>query len=280
MHKKLQVSKYTAIKQLLYSKILTATSVYTCKEKALYREYDKVSLYKRRDKNRILYISGVALSLSKSQNCHPMEITRAIASHLSANCDDEFNLEIVPPGYIYLVVSDRILAVWLQSLVDQSRGWGDNLGMGQDLIPDSSRLFGVQYAHARCCSLLRLAGLEGLIQFREPNKQNNPANTINWLHGSQLRFEQEASWNLISQLLQVVDDLECPNCAGSVNWEKAALRLSQAWETFFSKCRIWGEVKIATPELANARLGLVMATQSVLRFLLEEKFGVFAQIEL
>ncbi|GAX39671.1 DALR anticodon-binding domain-containing protein [Tolypothrix sp. NIES-4075] len=288
MHKKLQVSNNTAIKQLIYSHVLSALSIYTNTDSILSRENHKIPLYKSRDINRILYISGVALQLSKSQNRNAIEIACAIASHLSANCGDEFIIEIVPPGYIHFVLTDPILAAWLQRLVEGKGGGGDGErgGWGETKYENSSHLFAVQYAHARCCSLMRLAQQEKLIQLNEPNTSSALGRVISpssipWLNcDRKLRLEHSASFRLISQLVQVVDDLECPDQAGSVNWEKAAINLSQAFEIFWCNCRIWGEVKITSPELSQARLGLVIATQSVLRFLLEEKLGVFALVEL
>ncbi len=295
MDKKLLAGKYTAIKQLVYGHIEKSLSVYTHKAKIKCIINEKIPLYKGRDVTRILYISGIALRLSKSQNLNAMEIASAIASHLSANCGDEFSVQIVPPGLIHLVVSDPILAAWLQHLAEGRVGSGKQEKSAdggterrKSPIQNFSRLFAVQYAHARCCSLLRLAQQEGLIQFSELNPDNSSAfwsvissNPIAWLNCDQkLRFSHPASRRLIAELVQVVDDLECSCFTSSVNWEKAALGLSQAFESFWCNCRIWGEVKITSPELAEARLGLVMATQSVLRFLIEEKLGVFAFVEL
>nr|WP_236117067.1 DALR anticodon-binding domain-containing protein [Hassalia byssoidea] len=333
--------------------MLSALSIYTNTDSILSRENHKIPLYKSRDINRILYISGVALQLSKSQNRNAIEIACAIASHLSANCGDEFIIEIVPPGYIHFVLTDPILAAWLQRLVEGrwgegergrggdgessavrgfpalrsqcvagvpkaafggklppktcrpvvapgvrlanpegerggqgEGGMGERGGQGETLIENSSHLFAVQYAHARCCSLMRLAEQEGLIQLNEPNTSSGmfcviSPSSIAWLNcDRKLRSCHSASFRLISQLVQVVDDLECPDQAGSVNWEKAAINLSQAFEVFWCNCRIWGEVKITSPELSQARLGLVIATQSVLRFLLEEKLAIFALVEL
>ncbi len=280
MLKLLQVSKNTAIKQLLYGHLVSAISITTDTGNILSIVNHKIPLYKSRDANRILYISGVALQLSKSQNRKGIEIACAIASHLSANCGDEFIIEIVPPGYIHFVLTDPILAAWLQRLVEERGGVGER-ERGETLIKNSSHLFAVQYAHARCCSLIRLAEQEKLIQLNKPFGRVISPNPIPWLNSDRkLRLEHSASRRLISELVQVVDDLKCPDEAGSVNWEKAAINLSQAFETFWCNCRIWGEVKITSPELSQARLGLVIATGSVLKFLLEEKLGIFALLEL
>ncbi len=306
MHQLLHVSNNTAIKQLIYSHLLYTLSICTNTTTIHSRDNHKIPLYKSRDINRILYISGVALQLSKSQNRKGIDIACAIASHLSANCGDEFIIEIVPPGYIHFVLTDAILASWLQHLVegmgDRERGGQGEGGTGrggdrerggqgeggETKIENSSHLFALQYAHARCCSLIRLAQQEKLIQLGDNNLNTTSAmfsvispNPIPWLNSDrQLRFSHSASRRLISQLVQVVDDLEFRFAADSVNWEKAAINLSQAFEVFWCNCRIWGEVKISSPELSQARLGLVIATQSVLRFLLEEKLGVFALVEL
>ncbi|MHC5727053.1 MAG: DALR anticodon-binding domain-containing protein [Nostoc sp.] len=127
-----------------------------------------------------------------------------------------------------------------------------------------------------------------MIKLRKPVPNASPAfwsviapNPIPWLNcDGTLRLNHPDEHRLIAELVQVVDNIECPDVSGSVKWEKVALNLSQAFEKFWSNCRIWGEVKITSPEIAQARLGLLMATQSVLRFVLEENLGVFAPLEL
>ncbi|MBN3950548.1 MAG: hypothetical protein HWQ38_30405, partial [Nostoc sp. NMS7] len=154
--------------------------------------------------------------------------------------------------------------------------------------PMPNSLFAVQYAHARCCSLVLLAHREGLIKLREPVLNTSPAfwsviapNPISWLNcDGTLRLNHPDERRLIGELVQVVDNIKCPDISDSVKWEKITLNLSQAFEKFWSNCRIWGEVKITSPEVAQARLGLLMATQSVLRYVLEENLGVFAPLEL
>ncbi len=314
MHYKLLVSKYTSVKQLIYSYFIKILSINTYKRKNISIKDEINHLYKDRDESRVLYISSVVLRLSKSQNRKTMELANAIASDLLKICDDVFSIQVVPPGWIHFELTDSTLATWLQSLVVGSLGGaGEDEGEGDKAnnqcpmpndatcfksaeppnavapqCPMSNSLFAVQYAHARCCSLVLLAHREGLIKLREPVPNTSPAfwdvispNPLPWLNGDgRLRLDHPNERRLIAELVQVVDNIECADIKGSVKWEKVALSLSQAFENFWSNCRIWGEVKITSPELTQARLGLLMATQSVLRFVLEESLGLIAPSEL
>ncbi|WP_414512799.1 DALR anticodon-binding domain-containing protein [Nostoc sp. PCC 9305] len=286
MHSKLPVSKYTSIKQLLYSYLIKSISIDTYNPENICTKGEKIPLYKGRDDNRVFYTSSVSLRLSKSQNRKAMELASAIASDLSGTCDGVFSIQIVPPGWINFELTHSTLATWLQSLVVGSLGRAEETIDGQS--PMLNSLFAVEYAHARCCSLVLLAHREGLIKLREPVPNTSPAfwdvispNPLPWLNcDGTLQLNHPDERRLIGELIQVVDNIECPDVSGSVKWEKVALNLSQAFEKFWSNCRIWGEVKITSPERAQARLGLLMATQSVLKFVLEENLGVFAPLEL
>ncbi|WP_414590418.1 DALR anticodon-binding domain-containing protein [Anabaena sp. CCY 9614] len=228
-----------------------------------------------------------------------MEIASGITSHLLATCGEVFSVQIVPPGSIYVELKPLLLAAWLQSIAIKSLGneeevespSGDQwqiaeIATRKIALDNSERLFAVQYTHARCCSLVLLAHREGLIQLKNiknllADTGENSQEQIPWLnHNYQMRLSHPAENHLIAELVKVVDNLEFPHVDSSVNWEKAALDLSQAFEVFWCRCRIWGNVKISSPNLAQARLGLVMATQSVLKFLLVNKLGIFAPLEL
>jgi arginyl-tRNA synthetase len=278
------------LKQLINSQLVTVLSIYTGSNKTVSIGNKKIPLYKDRNNSKLVYVSSLALGLSKSQNQKAMETASAIAFHLLAIAGGVFDVKIVSPGLIHLQVNDQTLAAWLQSLVFGSIKVREKIGRTRDKkkFPVSDSLFAAQHAHARCCSLILLAHREGLIKLIEPVPDTslrfwnvNSSNPIPWLNSDQtLRLTHPDEYQLIAELVQVIDNAECPDFKGYVNWEKVALDLSKAFENFWSSCRIWGEVKIFSQKLAQARLGLLMATQSVLRFLLEEKLGIFAPLEL
>jgi arginyl-tRNA synthetase len=284
------VSKYISIRQLIYSYLLYAVNIYTENCELISIETRKFPLYKSRNNSRVLYISGVAQRLAKSHNQTTMKIASGIVSHLSAIRGDVFIVQIVPPGWIYLELTDPFLASWLQNLVVRNVGEDGEMATREITMQNPSRLFAIQYAHARCYSLALLAHREGLIKLKEPIPDLNENSAVDdlvsteqipWLnHDQKLHLSHPAEARLIAELVEVIDNLECPDLSDAVNWEKLALDLSQAFEAFWCQCRIWGQVKISAPELAQARVGLIIATQSVLRCLLVDKLGAVAPVEL
>ncbi|AFZ58222.1 anticodon-binding protein [Anabaena cylindrica FACHB-243] len=305
MHHWLLFKKYTSIKHLVYIHLVKFLSVYTKHEEILGRGKGKFPLYQGGDSEKFLYISSVAIKFSLSDNLKAMLIAQQLASYLSANCSKIFSVKIIPPGLIHIELTYPTLAAWLHSLTtgdweeEREQGAGSkgentsplhpalclSASSASSLLGNRSKLlFPIQYAHARCCSLLRLAHREGLIQLVDNRVDVGgvlSAQAIPWLNSDQkLCLHQPDEVYLIHNLIKVVDDLVFPDSQSSVNWEKAALKLSQAFENFWCNCRIWGDVKINSLELAQARLGLLIATQLVLRSVLETKLRVFAPLEL
>jgi arginyl-tRNA synthetase len=282
------ISKNTAIKQLVYGYLLTALDAYDQYGEKLHLQNRKLPLHRARDSERVLYISGLALQLAKSHHQDALEIGRAIVNHLSDTCGETLNVQIVPPGWIHLEVSHFFLATWLQNLVVKKIYISTPLENEKSRVKlhNPSRLFAIQYAHARCHSLVLLAHREGLIQLHTPSDQYQLGSlattaSIPWLNSdAKLRLNHPAESRLIAELVKTVDELDFPDHGDRINWEKVGLDLSQAFEDFWCQCRIWGAVKTALPELTQARLGLLIITQSVLRFVLVNKLGAIAPWEL
>lgn len=259
-----------------------------------------LSLHRVKDNLRVLYSSAIALELSQAKNTPAQEIATAIATLIrqtssSLDLANELNfiVQVVPPGLIHLELTELAIAAWLQSLVYAPPWFSRETTQGSVFIHHSpltiTHLFDVQYAHARCCSLLRLAQREGLINLRQLHFVPHPAfwlivtpDPIPWVNFEQnFCLTHPAESALIAQLVHLLDDLFCPSPSRRLtDWEKAALNLSQAFQTFYSYCRIWGEVKVQTLKLSQARLGLVHITQSVLRLLLQDVLNVCAPLEL
>ncbi|MFO5491873.1 MAG: DALR anticodon-binding domain-containing protein [Cuspidothrix sp.] len=285
MYPQLLFIQNKAIKQLITQYLDVASGNFTNNGKIAGIEVKKVPVYQGGYNQKILYISKVELGISKSHNSPAMEIsqiiatvTKDIAQYLSQHSNHLFSIKIVPPGEIHLQLFDSTLAAWLQTLIisPQTRDFVNNYA--DHLSPNC---FTIQYVHARCCSLLRQGHQEGLIQCTPtPAGIENSVQSIPWLDGDQKLYLQHIDESfLIYQLVRLVDNLAITNYS-SINWEKAGEKLSQAFEKFWGSCRIWGEVKINSLELAQARLGLVMATQLVLKSLLEDKLGIIAPREL
>ena len=271
---------------------------------------ETIPLHKSKDRSKdgrqILYISGIALKLEKIWRQSPLEIATSLASLIPLSPD--FSVTVVPPGWIHLQLTDTGIANFLQGLAQNAYGqWGE--ASGAKFLPQNiddttnasllhsskseaknSKLhsqnsaiktqqslpkgvFQIQYANARCCSLLRSACQEGLIV------PSQLARNISWLdERDQLRLTEPREFVLISRLMATLDALARRPDRGKIL--KLAAALADDFQKFYSACRIWGEVKQENLDLACGRLGLVLGTQKLLRFLLEEGLGLVAPEEL
>ena len=243
----------------------------------------KIPLY--RLKSPIGYRCAIALQLTQGLTFSPQAIAEELIIYLMADkarIGDraclEFTLRVWESGWIDFYLSDRALAIWLQQL-PQSIYLSQEQQVKQDIF---ATLFAPQYAHARCCSLLRLGHREQLIELRDPDFQQpvwqwKHPYPIPWHKGSNFQLTHRTEQHLIGQFLAVTDKLPSKEIENSI---KLAMNLSEAVLEFERYCRIWGEVKQETPDLSQARLALIAIAQLLLWQLLQEKIGVWAPIEL
>lgn len=279
-------SETLAIVQIVESKLLAAVNAYLMPDRvSSLSQY--IPVYQAKDCCRVLYVSSVAFVLSKMLNVPPLEIAAAIASHFY-QAEGDITAWVVTPGFIYLELTASKLANWLQTLPFLPLLLAKStLKEYSSPIVNNSRLFFMQHAHARCCSLLRQAEQEGAIaiaQIAAPDELCHLAivrpQPLPWLDDrQQLRFCQQAEYALINQLVAVSDIIYVSNTKLK-RWEQAAFNLSQAFTNFHSCCRLWGEVKLSDPQLVEARLGLILAAQVLLQFLLQKQLGVLAPQQL
>jgi hypothetical protein len=270
-----------------------------------------ISLNSNHSNGQICYTSAIALRLANQWECATSEVASAIyqtLSHVLKNLAgdsswtpmDEISEYFVPQifssGWLSLSLNHQGLAKWLEILIHHPLKLGNSEGSLQtqpnQVINNSDRLFAIQYAHARCYSLLRLAQraeileLSNLDDSKSPKSFFLPCSKIPWLnHTHELRISHAAEQGLITQLVSTVDDLFCLEAQASQTLGlKLAYALSQQFQKFYSACPIWGDAVGATSgsalDLVKVRLGLILITQSVLRSLLQDVIGAIAPEEL
>lgn len=224
----------------------------------------------------IVYRCAIAFPLAKYIGLSPSIIARELAAIIAAVAlePEKDNLEFeltVNLGVIDLYCTELTLARWLEYAVA-------NLSRCQPLpftsmSPNTSTqrdLFFLHYAHARCCSWLRLGARENLIELSDRTFatliwQIAQPQPLVWLDDAgKFYLTHRAEYRLLFQLLTAIET----SANNTENWQKVALNLSEAMLVFEAQCRIFGAVRQNSPQLAIARLGLVALVQYYLQKLL------------
>ncbi len=257
-----------------------------------------IPIKQAKDCGGVIYKSAIALKLAPVLQQSAIYIATELAKYCGEIVNTEgrkyvvnFQVEVISSGIIYLGLTDLSIANWLSYLTSVPLK-DDKQKFRVDVDYKSCEtinLFPIQYSHARCCSLLFMGEWDGLISVDRTTPENYSqfwfiptSDSIPWQKSNgELQFLHDAEYELIAEIASTLDYIYCLSTTKkAINWVKVANSLSSAFQTFYRQCRIWGEVKVKTPKLAKARLGLVLVTQSLLRFLLEERLGRKALLEL
>jgi hypothetical protein len=253
------------------------------------------------------YVSTIAHQLAAKSSSTPIEICQNIYNLISAltverklgkeSSQIELYFWYNQASYLYFQLRPKSIAVWLNYIHD----------LPIDLLDRSSHQPSVEsidlaiYAHARCCSLLKLANTEKIVTIDTNLQISTPA----WLldltsRENQLTaesnciFEHLAEQRLIHTLMAVLDaiyrdreqltflpaNVGTQICPKSPNWTRLTIDLAQSWLEFHRHCQIFGDLKRQNPRLAIARCGLTAISRRYLQLLLENYLGVKAKMSL
>jgi hypothetical protein len=248
------------------------------------------ALYRLKHKPRLVYRSSLAFRLQKQSDLPPMELALYFFSLLSCNILEgkqenkptiEIGVTVIEPGWLDFSVAHGNLAPWLDYLPLALQLKTDSASFSSQAVRKTKGFnpFPLQYAHARCCSLLRSAAEQSLIKlksddFTHPQWQWLEPARIPWL-------DENQQWQLGSLeernlLYQLIDTMDLLFNNSSEDWEQITRNLSKALLEVEAHSRIFGEVQRKNPQVAQARLGLIGLTQLLLNRLLTDKLGVLA----
>jgi hypothetical protein len=268
---------------------------------------DEIPLNRVQREDQIWYVSAIAFRLTDHVQGSATDIAvqlikTLIESTVSSDADglplpldrvwSQVLIQLTAPGWIHFKFSDQGLAEWLQIVSECLLSSSciksqDKIGKSTPYVSSTRNFtnsFEVLYTHARCCTLLRLGEQADILRLHSDPDQLavwriiHP-NPIPWCSDQTLRCHQPAERRLIMQIVSVLDELCLSPVPSTDRIWLLAQRLSQDFQAFYAHCSIFAVAKIDRA-LAQARLGLVLLTQTLLRWLLQDWLHLKAPIEL
>ncbi|HEY9825391.1 MAG TPA: DALR anticodon-binding domain-containing protein [Stenomitos sp.] len=251
--------------------------------------------------------SPLLLQLASQRQTTPSLLGTQLISQLTVQACSPFKptFSLQAEGWLYAHFCDLALAQWLQTLWCQPplvfTGRSPKLeAEAVEIRPGVSTdplLFQLQYAHARCWSLLRLAAQE--YNLEQPTKQGTPSEYPSgspWLTKTQLLcLTTPAEQHLLLQLMQFPGSIATQKQIYGIphrHWMNTATcleqpldlkrlrRSSQTWSeavlAFYRDCRMFGDLYRHSPDLVRSRITLVSIVQQVLQVILNQFWHIEA----
>lgn len=188
-----------------------------------------------------------------------------------------FQVKLFDSGYDFYLC-DHSLGMWLQNLPQIVAKYPSlKSDYAYQVV---SPLFPSQYAHSRCCALLRLAHEQGIIKlqdlyFTQPIWQWLEPPLKFYSTKGYLLLIKPQSRALINQIIAIIDPLESQQLQ---NWVKLTTNLAKAFLDFHSSYPLWADQQ--NLEIIQAHLALIALTQWLLQYLLSNKLNIPALVEL
>jgi arginyl-tRNA synthetase len=251
----------------------------------------------RQHSGQRVFATAIALQLARQVGIPAPELAQGLAQTITHSNVSPISVVANAQGWLYAMVPETSLAIWLSQLhthLNHSPLTLEEASPTRLPMPalDHQLQFSLHYAHARCCSLLRLSNQAQLV---EP--------TILWLNSEQhlwlqhpseqalidllLQFPARLSLNRQSWGMETVNLNLFPAHDHVLSWAASPQQLlavcrdwAGGFEQFYRHCQIFSEVKTLQPDLASSRLGLVAILRVVLWFLIEIVLGEKARQEL
>lgn len=269
------------------------------------------SLLKRTHKTKLTYLSAVPHQICAYADTNVVQVANSLAAHLSICLSDPSSLQVpgglapslldhldiqaTPSGYLEFKFDDWAIAHWLTCLTYPVASLFVSLTPpAHPVTRPRPSLFSIQHAHARCCSLLRLAVQQQIIglTLQEPSQwQWTQPNPIDWFTmAQQFRLSRDSERQLISQCFTVLDEFPWQAETLPENIPSSSLHLdrittlaqdlAQAFSTLHQQCQIWGALQTEGSDHLTAHFALILVTQRLLYGLLQSGLGVIAPDEL
>jgi hypothetical protein len=244
---------------------------------------------------KVVYASAIAHPIALQRQQPLLRIAHRIAAELTAWLQAESGAS--PPirlplpraalsqlliyarddGLVCVEVGDRALALWLDSVLLPLAA------APPAAVPlvQAGGLFQIQYAHARCCSLLQLAHSTGRITLTLEETSAHPEQwcfvppEVPWLTAAdRLVFVHPAEWQLVGALFSAAEDLQMwqaskervlagmAETVRSTEGRSGAEVLAREFLRFHRDRPLFAQSE--SGELRLAQFGLLLATQRLL----------------
>lgn len=272
-------------------------------------DFMPLPLFTPSDHSLGIFSSPLLLKLSRGEGAPGAQhlgtqILQIFAQHSKP---EEFSpkLWVNPEGWLYADFDTNNLAKFLQNLITAeltlltSALTKGSLEIRPPIISSDPVFFELQYAHARCCSLLRLGHQEKFLPLDLEHYFRGCGTSLWQTDSGELRLQTKAEQALLLALLQFPQSLSpqkvaygccTPTVSGAetrVIWplpqahlHKQAIAWGQLFTNFYRDCRLFGDIQTHQPQLAQARFALVLIVKKVLAFVLEDILQMTAPLTL